>query len=142
MNVRADEPKPAAWMGPGRDRAALSRQLRHGPLSAAGRAAPSRGGNGWSSGRRARDHCDDPGRQGHGGACGRARAARRRLQHPDRRERRRSPGRACHRSRRRRGRAHLRGEAIVGALGIGTRSERAFTDAEMQDLIAEGRQLP
>jgi L-methionine (R)-S-oxide reductase len=36
----------------------------------------------------------------------------------------------------------FRGEAIVGALGIGTRSERAFTDAEMQDLIAEGRQLP
>ena len=36
----------------------------------------------------------------------------------------------------------FRGEAIVGALGIGTRSERAFTDAEMQDLIAAGRQLP
>src|SRR4051812_31150320 len=34
------------------------------------------------------------------------------------------------------------GEAIVGALGIGTRSERAFTDAEMQELIAAGRQLP
>ncbi|MFL4988826.1 MAG: GAF domain-containing protein [Microvirga sp.] len=36
----------------------------------------------------------------------------------------------------------FRGEAIVGALGIGTRSERAFTDAEMQELIAAGRQLP
>src|SRR5215218_4715882 len=36
----------------------------------------------------------------------------------------------------------FRDEAIVGALGIGTRSERAFTDAEMQDLIAAGRQLP
>jgi hypothetical protein len=38
--------------------------------------------------------------------------------------------------------AGFRGEAIVGALGVGTRSERAFTDAEMQELIAEGRRLP
>jgi L-methionine (R)-S-oxide reductase len=35
----------------------------------------------------------------------------------------------------------FRGEAIVGALGIGNRGERTFTAGEVQDLIAAGRRL-
>src|SRR5215218_7602517 len=35
----------------------------------------------------------------------------------------------------------FRGHEIIGALGIGTRSERAFTESEMELLIKEGRRL-
>jgi L-methionine (R)-S-oxide reductase len=35
----------------------------------------------------------------------------------------------------------FRGEEIVGALGIGTRRERRFTDEEARALMEEGRQL-
>jgi signal transduction protein with GAF and PtsI domain len=35
----------------------------------------------------------------------------------------------------------FRGEATVGALGIGNRGERAFTAVEVEDLIAAGRRL-
>jgi L-methionine (R)-S-oxide reductase len=35
----------------------------------------------------------------------------------------------------------FRGDEIIGALGIGTKRERAFTESETQLLIAEGRRL-
>jgi signal transduction protein with GAF and PtsI domain len=35
----------------------------------------------------------------------------------------------------------FRGDEIIGALGIGTRSERRFTDEEAEDLMEAGRRL-
>lgn len=35
----------------------------------------------------------------------------------------------------------FRGEAVVGALGIANRSERSFTEAEIEGLLAAGRAL-
>ena len=35
----------------------------------------------------------------------------------------------------------FRGDAVIGTLGVGNRSERLFTQAETDDLLAVGRQL-